>query len=433
MSKPLVFLHTSPAHVATFDALLAEVAPDVTARHLVDEDVLRQARDGGRLTAEMQQQVSRDIHELTDGGAAVILCTCSTIGGCAESYTGTQGSTILRVDRPMARRAVELGRRIILAATLASTLQPTAELIRDEAARAGKEIELIEVLCNGAWAKFEQGDREGYFAAIAEALREPAQQADVIVLAQASMAGVEPVAADAGIRIPVLSSPRLGLEAALAVLRQSQHSQEKSMDQSPITPADIEADPSIISEAVELPGGEQALLRPLTRNDAGMLGRYFLSLSDDTKRRYGPHPFDQATADQLCAETNYADTVRMLMTTGSGSDEQVIAYFILVLGVWDADRERYATLNMPLSAATDCTLAPSVADAYQSRGVGNIIMQQVIATARRLGKTRMVLWGGVQATNARAKNFYTKYGFQHVGDFESPPGRNNHDMIMALA
>ncbi len=204
------------------------------------------------------------------------------------------------------------------------------------------------------------------------------------------------------------------------------------MDQSPITPADVEADPSIISEAVELPGGEQALLRPLTRNDAGMLGRYFLSLSDDTKRRYGPHPFDQATADQLCAETNYADTVRMLMTTGSGPDEQVIAYFILVLGVWDADRERYATLNMPLSATTDCTLAPSVADAYQSKGVGNIIMQQVIATARRLGKTRMVLWGGVQATNTRAKNFYTKYGFQHVGDFENPPGRNNHDMILSL-
>jgi len=224
MSKPLVFLHTSPAHVATFDRLLAEVAPDVTARHLVDEDVLRQARDGGRLTAEMQQQVSRDIHELAGSGAAVILCTCSTIGGCAESYTGTQGSTILRVDRPMARRAVELGQRIILAATLASTLQPTAELIRDEAAHAGKAIELIEVLCEGAWAKFEQGDRAGYFAAIAEALREPAQQADVIVLAQASMAGVEPVAADAGIRIPVLSSPRLGLEAALAVLRQSQHS-----------------------------------------------------------------------------------------------------------------------------------------------------------------------------------------------------------------
>ena len=208
--------------MATFDKLLAEVAPEFTARHLVDEEVLRQARDGGRLTEEMRQRVRQDIHELVGDGSSVILCTCSTIGGCAESYTGTDGTTILRVDRPMARRAVEMGQRIILAATLASTLRPTAELIRDEAAHAGKQIELIEVLCDGAWARFEAGDRDGYFATIAEALREPAKQADVIVLAQASMAGVEDIKGD--IEIPILSSPRLGLEAALAVYRQRQQS-----------------------------------------------------------------------------------------------------------------------------------------------------------------------------------------------------------------
>ena len=204
------------------------------------------------------------------------------------------------------------------------------------------------------------------------------------------------------------------------------------MDQTPITPNDIELDSAIVSEAVELPTGEKAMLRPLTRNDARILGPYFLSLSDDTKRRYGPHPFDQATADKLCAENDYAHTIRMLATTGSGDQEQVIAYFILVMGIEEGDRERYAKLQMPLDVITDCTLAPSVADAYQSKGVGNIIMRHGIATARRLGKRRMVLMGGVQTTNTRAKNFYTKYGFQHVGDFESPPGRNNHDMILSL-
>lgn len=204
------------------------------------------------------------------------------------------------------------------------------------------------------------------------------------------------------------------------------------MNQTPITPADIEVDPAIISETVALPSGEQATLRPLTRNDAGILGPYFLSLSEDTKRRYGPHPFDQATADQLCAQNDYADTMRMLVTTGTGDQEQVIAYFILVMGIGEDDRQRYAKLQMPLDVITDCTLAPSVADAYQSKGVGNLIMQHVIATARRLGKQRMVLMGGVQATNTRAKSFYTKYGFRHMGDFEHPVGRNNHDMILSL-
>lgn len=225
MTPIITFFHTSPAHVATFDRLLAVMAPEVQARHLVDEDVLHQARDGGQLTPEMRSRVAQDIQSLTSGDTsdAIILCTCSTIGGCAESHSGEHGSTILRVDRPMARRAVEIGARIILAATLASTLKPTAELLQDEAARAGKSIEIIEVLCEGAWAKFEAGDRAGYFRAIAAALREPARHADVIVLAQASMAGVEDVAGDSEISIPILSSPRLGLEAALAIYRQ-QHS-----------------------------------------------------------------------------------------------------------------------------------------------------------------------------------------------------------------
>ena len=205
------------------------------------------------------------------------------------------------------------------------------------------------------------------------------------------------------------------------------------MNQNAITPTDITANPAIISRPVELRSGEPAVLRPLTSHDARVLGTYFLSLSADTKRRYGPHPFDQITADKLCAENNYAHTIRMLATIGRGDAERIIAYFILVLGVGEDDVTRYTHLGIPLQSATDCTLAPSIADAYLNKGTGSIVMQHVLETARRLGKQRMVLMGGVQATNDRAKHFYEKHGFRWVGDFESPPGFNNHDMILDLA
>ena len=166
-----------------------------------------------------------------------------------------------------------------------------------------------------------------------------------------------------------------------------------------ITPTDITQEPMLISTSVELRTGERALLRPLTPKDTGILGSYFLSLSDETKRRYGPHPFDQATADKLCAENDYAHTIRMLAVTGQGANEHVVAYFILVLGVGEDDASRYAKLGMILNAATDCTLAPSVADAYQDKGVGSLMMKHVLETTRRLSKQRMVLMGGVQATS----------------------------------
>ena len=205
-SKSIVIFHTSPAHIPTFDLLLAKIAPEVTATHIVDEAILREARDAGRLTEAMQAKVWAQIEALRD--APVVLCTCSTIGGCAEAA----GPNVIRVDRPMAAKAVQMGRRIIVAATLASTLQPTKDLIFDEAHRQNKSIELIEVLCDGAWAKFEQGDQAGYVEVIAKRLHAVTHLGEVIVLAQASMAAVE--REDFG--VPVLSSPRLGLEAALA-------------------------------------------------------------------------------------------------------------------------------------------------------------------------------------------------------------------------
>ncbi len=200
-----------------------------------------------------------------------------------------------------------------------------------------------------------------------------------------------------------------------------------------ITVCAVVDNPHLISQLVQLPNGERAQLRPLTSADAAVLGAYFVSLSAETRRRYGPHPFDQVTADKLCAENDYNKVIRMLATVPQAGSERVIAYFILVMGVDEDEIKRYAVLGIGLDSATDCTLAPSVADDYQDKGVGSIVMRHVIDSALRLGKTCMVLMGGTQGTNARGIHFYKKYGFRIVGDFQEPAGFNNHDMILDLA
>jgi hypothetical protein len=120
---------------------------------------------------------------------------------------------VLRVDRAMAERAIALGPRILVAAALASTLGPTRALLLDAAERAGKTVRINELLCDSAWTHFEQGDHAGYLAAIAKCLHSAAGAVDVIVLAQASMADAAALCID--LNIPILSSPRLGLEAAI--------------------------------------------------------------------------------------------------------------------------------------------------------------------------------------------------------------------------
>jgi len=202
--------------------------------------------------------------------------------------------------------------------------------------------------------------------------------------------------------------------------------------QSPLTLAQIYQDPAQATTTVEHPALGTVTLRPVNAHDARILGAYFLGLGEETRRRYGPHPFDQATADTICAEAARSNAVRFIATTSSGSEEEVIAYFIVIVGVLDGDVRRYAEIDMPLDPETDCTLAPSVADAYQSQGLGSLVFAHVLDVVRRMGRKRMVLWGGVQATNERGKRFYAKNGFRYVNSFEGPPGTDNHNMIMDL-
>lgn len=209
----IAFLHTSPVHVATFEALVAELAPGTRTVHIVDEALLAAARVQG-ITAEVAAQVAA---ALTKGArqSAVLLCTCSTIGACAESIGLPAGQPVLRVDRAMAERAVALGSRITLAAALESTLPPTRQLLEEVAEAAGNPVVIMDCFCAGAWEKFEAGDLPGYHRAIAKTLQAVTDPGDVIVLAQASMAPAALLCP--AIDIPILSSPRLGVEKALAL------------------------------------------------------------------------------------------------------------------------------------------------------------------------------------------------------------------------
>ncbi|MFE3829640.1 aspartate/glutamate racemase family protein [Streptomyces sp. NPDC059092] len=208
----LVLLHTSPVHVPVFDALRDAGHPGVPLRHLVAEELLARAR------AEGPEAVAAEIRAVlapaVAGGASAVLCTCSTIGDVAEKAGPALGVPVLRVDRPMAEAAAAAGRVVVVAA-LESTLEPTVALIREAA--AGRPLELRTVLVEGAWERFEAGDRDGYLDAVAAAVDAVTEAggAGVIVLAQVSMAEAAGRVRGA---VPVLAGPATGLAAAVAVM-----------------------------------------------------------------------------------------------------------------------------------------------------------------------------------------------------------------------
>jgi aspartate/glutamate racemase len=208
----LVFLHTMALHVPTFTGLAQDLAPGMAVRHVVNQSLLDNARELG-LTDDVRDSVQEAMRQAAGGGARVVVCTCSTVGGLAETMPAA-GFLPMRIDRAMADAAVRGGRRIAVLATLASTLEPTRELLVGSAQAAGVDPEYRDVLVQDAWAHFESGDRAAFLDSIVRAIHEASASADVIVLAQASMAAAADQAGDVG--IPVLSSPALGARAAIA-------------------------------------------------------------------------------------------------------------------------------------------------------------------------------------------------------------------------
>jgi Asp/Glu/hydantoin racemase len=118
----------------------------------------------------------------------------------------------------MARRAVQAGRRIGVAATFPPTLVPTSRLLREAAAEAGAEIEIIEEVAPEAYKALLANDaatHDELLAAAVERLQHKGVSA--VVLAQVSMARTLPLI-ERTARVPVLTSLHTSLEAIRGAL-----------------------------------------------------------------------------------------------------------------------------------------------------------------------------------------------------------------------
>lgn len=217
MKTDIVFVHTSPVHVATFEQLVRGEAPEMTTKHVVVEQLLSDAQTTSTDDPDLVERIHLAMTDAACDGATVVVCTCSTIGGAAERVSSRDRFRAMRVDRPMADLAVTSGARLLIVAALESTLAPTARLLQESADALGRNVEIRSLLVRDAWTHFERGDRDAYVRTIADAVRKAVDSIDAVVLAQASMANASELLADLG--VPVLSSPRLGVRAAIQVAR----------------------------------------------------------------------------------------------------------------------------------------------------------------------------------------------------------------------
>lgn len=216
----LVFVHTVPSLVDLFSRLSGELLPPGTETwHIADEILLNVVLAQGGLSPFVHGRVTDHALAAERSGAAAVQLTCSSISPCAESARDRVGIPVLTIDEPMVERALALGRRIGVAATAPTTLQPTRDLLAARARSAGLEVQIEARLAEGAYAALFGGDPARHDAIVQVAIQDLLERNDVVVLAQASMARVVEALPDGLRERPILTSPRLALEHAARRLR----------------------------------------------------------------------------------------------------------------------------------------------------------------------------------------------------------------------
>jgi Asp/Glu/hydantoin racemase len=220
MTKTLGLIHTSATLVPVFQELTEKylAGKDIKVFNIVDDSLIKNTIERGAMTPDTARRVVDYVGSAEAAGADFILVTCSSIGAAVESSAPLTGVPVLRVDQPMADKAVQMGTKIGVVATLPTTLQPTSDLVRRRAIVAGKEIQLTSKLCEGAFDALMGGKPEVHDESVATALKELAQQVEVIVLAQASMARVVGQLSEEDKKVPILTSPELAMQHLAAIL-----------------------------------------------------------------------------------------------------------------------------------------------------------------------------------------------------------------------
>jgi Asp/Glu/hydantoin racemase len=218
VGQTLALIHTSPTLTPLFSSLCARYMPETAIFHMVDESLIADTIREGRLRRVTMRRLLALIESAEMAGADAVMVTCSSIGPGVAFGQQLFDIPVVRVDEAMAEAAVRMGRRIGVMATLRTTLEPTIALLREKAADAGVEIEIVDSLCDGAFDAVLAGDTAVHDRILSDALKSEMKGVDVVILAQASMARVVKAMPEGTLSMPVLSSPELAVKSARAIM-----------------------------------------------------------------------------------------------------------------------------------------------------------------------------------------------------------------------
>jgi GNAT superfamily N-acetyltransferase len=138
-------------------------------------------------------------------------------------------------------------------------------------------------------------------------------------------------------------------------------------------------------------------IRPLEDADVVRILPYFDGLSPATRSTYHPFKFNQDDVTRIGLQLHADHSARVGAFCNDGGAERMVGH------VWYSHEGSYGNPGLGIG----------VIDDFQSRGIGQMLMQKIDEIARSRGELQIEL--SVYPDNDQAMRVYTKAGYRVVG------------------
>lgn len=218
MTKKLFLIHTVNQFMdmiyKPFGIPFAKENPEIEIYNIMDDTLLKDTLAAGEITNAVASRILSYANNAAQAGADCVMVTCTSVNAAAKYARQFSPVPIFNIDEPVAVQTVKTGKKIGILATLPTSPIGTARLLREEAERQNKEIEITVQVATGAFEALVAGDVQKHDELVKKALFELAKKVDTITFAQISMSKL--VHDDPG--IPIFKIGKSGFEEAKRIM-----------------------------------------------------------------------------------------------------------------------------------------------------------------------------------------------------------------------
>ncbi|MDO8685648.1 MAG: aspartate/glutamate racemase family protein, partial [Clostridiales bacterium] len=195
MKKRLFLIHTTNKYMELifnpFAKPFLQENPDVDVFNICDDSLMPDTLKTGKMSNDVAYRILNYVYSAERAGANMVMITCTTMNESAKYARRFAGIPVINIDEPMAKMAVEAGRKIGVLATLPTSPHAVVRLLNEEAEIRGKKIETKIKVVDGAFDILISGDRQRHDNMVVNALDELAKEVDAIAFAQITMSLLE--------------------------------------------------------------------------------------------------------------------------------------------------------------------------------------------------------------------------------------------------